>query len=342
MIFAKNEKFISGNQAVIEGALEIGANLFSGYPITPTTEIAEEWSRLHDSSPHKYHFIQAEDETSAGFNVIGAILAGAKAFTATAGPGNILMQDPISMAEAMRLPFVGIIMQRGGPSTGTVIYGQQEVNLTCFGGNGEGWRNVYSIANPQEAYDYTIKAFNTAYYTNFPTFVLGDGYIAKMKQKVTLSKPKFIIKPKPMFAKNINMRNCYNFENELFENLQKNKMDWDRCSKKIQQSETFMCHDADTIFVAHGIVSQAVMEAVKVLRNKDIKVGMFRPITLRPFDYHRLSDIASRSKKIIVVESSFGQLENIVKSLLYGLTKIEYYQKPALLISVEEIIDLIK
>lgn len=342
MFFKKNEKFISGNQAVIEGAIKIGANFFSGYPITPTTEIAEAWSRLHDKTPHKYYFIQAEDETSAGFNVIGAILAGAKAFTTTAGPGNVLMQDPVSMAEAMRIPFVGVIMQRGGPSTGTVIYGQQEVNLTCFGGNGEGWRNVYSIANPQEAYDYTIKAFNTAYYTNFPTFVLGDGYIAKMKQKVILTNKGLSSNLKSKFATKINLRNCYNFENELFETLQINKKDWDKFSAKIRESESFMCHDAETVIVAHGIVSQAAKEAVKVLRNKKVKVGMFRPITLRPFDRDRLSNIAANSKKIIVVESSFGQLENIVKASLYGLTKIETYQKPAMLVSVEEIINLIR
>ena len=106
---------------------------------------------------------------SAGFAMIGAILVGKKAFTATAGPGNILAQDAFAMAENMRLPTVAFIMQRGGPSTGTVIYSQQELNLTCFGGNGEGLRIVYSASGIQDLYDYTIKSFNAAWKYRFPT-----------------------------------------------------------------------------------------------------------------------------------------------------------------------------
>lgn len=115
-------------------------------------------------------FLQTEDEISAGFTVCGAVQAGKKAFTATAGPGNVLMQEPFGMAEAMRLPLFAIIQQRGGPSSGTVIYSQQEVALTTYGGNGEGYRIVYSSASHQEIYDYTIKGFNMAWKYRWPTF----------------------------------------------------------------------------------------------------------------------------------------------------------------------------
>jgi 2-oxoglutarate ferredoxin oxidoreductase subunit alpha len=93
------------------------------------------------------------------------------------------------MAEMMRIPAVWVIQQRGGPSTATVIYSQQETRLTCFGGNGEGLRVVYSTASHQELFDYTIKALNTAWQYRFPTFVLGDGYQAKMREPVTLYNP---------------------------------------------------------------------------------------------------------------------------------------------------------
>ncbi len=347
MIFDNSKKqFITGNQAVIEGAKRIGASCMCGYPITPATEILQEWAKLHDNEPEKYKFIQSEDETSAGFNTIGAILAGAKAFTATAGPGHTLMQDPISMAEAMRIPFVGVIMQRGGPSTGTVIYGQQEVTMACFGGNGEGLRNVYSIANPQEAYTYTMRAFNAAWYSRFPSFVLGDGYIAKMKSEVDFHSSRANVKSKAILgdesSKPQNIRNCFNFEDELHSDLTKNIDDWKKYAEEIKESESYLCNNAEIILVAHGIVSQAAREAVDKLRKDHIKVGLFRPITLRPFDHQKLSNIAASAGKIIILESSYGHLERIVKNRLYGLAKIEIYQKPVLPISVKEIISLIK
>lgn len=344
MIFGSTKpQFITGNEAVIEAAKRIGANCMCGYPITPTTEIMEGWAKLHDEKPDDYKFIQAEDETSAGFNVIGAILGGAKAFTTTAGPGHILMQDPIIMAEAMRIPFVGVIMQRGGPSTGTVVYGQQETTLACFGGNGEGLRNVYSAGNPQELYDYTIKAFNAAWYTKFPSFVLGDGYSAKMKQNIVFNPPSANIKAKILVGgdNQVNLRNCYNFEDELHIELSKNIDDWKKFSGQVKESHTHQCADAETIFVAHGIVAEAAREAVDHLRKNNKKVGLFKPITLRPFDHQKLSGLAARANRVIIIESSFGHLERIVKSRLYGLTKIDTYQKPVMPISVEEIISLV-
>lgn len=133
--------------------------------------------------------MQTEDELSAGFATTGGVMAGSKAFTATAGSGSVLMQEPMAMAEMMRLPTVTVVQQRGGPSTATVIYSQQEVTLTTMGGNGEGIRVVYSTAGHKDLYDYTIKAFNIAWKYRFPTFVLGDGYQAKMREPLTIYDP---------------------------------------------------------------------------------------------------------------------------------------------------------
>lgn len=344
MTFRNNMVFITGNEAIILGAQAVEANFMSGYPITPVTEILEDWAKLHAINPKKYPMIQAEDEISAGFNVIGAVLAGAKAFTTTAGPGHILMQDPLTMAEAMRLPFVLVAMQRGGPSTGTVIYSQQEVTLACFGGNGEGLRIVYSIANPQEAYIYMQKAFKNAWQYRFPVIVLGDGYIAKMKQKVKLISNHIKIKSEKIVGKihkPVNLRNCYNIEGELAEVLNRNIKDFDNISNKIVESESFKCRDAEIILVAHGIVSQIAKKSVQSLREKNQKVGLFRPITLRPFDYTTLSRLAAKVRKIIILESANGHFERIVKQGLYGITRIETYFKPVEAISEEEIISKI-
>ena len=346
MLFSKKEeKFITGNEAAFEGALAANAKIMCGYPITPATEILELWAKKcseeNNSFRNKIKMIQAEDETSAGFNVIGAILAGVKAFTATAGPGHILMQDPIAMAEAMRLPFVGIIMQRGGPSTGTVIYGQQEVSMASFGGNGEGMRIVYSTANPQEIY-YTIKAFNSAWKYLFPTFVLGDGYQSKMKMRVKLNV--YDLSPtKEFYSKEIkNLRNCFNFEDELAEILKKNINEFESIKKRICEHEEYKCQDAEIVIFAHGIVSQSAKEAVEILRQKrKKKVGLFRPITINPFPTDSASRIASNAKQIIIVESSNGHFARIVKDNLYGLSKIDYLFKPVLGINPEEIVNKI-
>jgi uncharacterized YkwD family protein len=159
-IQGEQKAFMTGNEAVAWAALAAGAEIMYGYPITPQNEIMQYWTRLAPKYDKK--FLQTEDELSAGFTTVGGVLAGRRAFTATAGPGNVLMQEPMSMAEAMRIPTVVVVQQRGGPSTATVIYSQQEVTLTCFGGNGEGLRVVYSTSSHQELFDYTIKAFNTA------------------------------------------------------------------------------------------------------------------------------------------------------------------------------------
>lgn len=336
-----NRQFITGNQAVVLACCHAGVSFMAGYPITPATEILEEWAKLHIAKPRQYKFIQAEDEISAGFMVLGAILAGNKAFSATAGPGHILMQDPLAMAEAMRLPMVLIVMQRGGPSTGTVIYSQQEVTLACFGGNGEGLRIVYSAGSPQELYDYTKKALEVAWKYRFPSIVLGDGYSAKMKIPVTInnSKP---IKSTAIFTKNnYNLRNCYNIEDELAEKINMDIKEFKKISPGICQSQSYNSARAQILIVAHGIVAKAAYLAVKKME-KNRRVGLFRPITLNPFDYVELSRLAAKAKKLLIIESAAGQLERIVKKGLFCHVKIETLQKPAQAISVEEIVKLVR
>lgn len=146
-IQGKQKAFMTGNEVVAWSALAAGADIMYGYPITPQNEIMHYWTRL--APQYERQFLQTEDELSAGFTTLGAALAGKKAFSATAGPGNTLFQEPVSMAEMMRIPTVMAITQRGGPSTATVIYSQQEATMTSYGGNGEGFRIVYSTSTHQ-------------------------------------------------------------------------------------------------------------------------------------------------------------------------------------------------
>jgi 2-oxoglutarate ferredoxin oxidoreductase subunit alpha len=325
--------FLTGNEAIAWGCLAAEAEIMFGYPITPQNEIMHYWTRLAPKYDKK--FLQTEDEISAGFTVCGALQTGLKAFTATAGPGNVLMQEPFGMAEAMRLPFFAIIQQRGGPSSGTVIYSQQEVSLTAYGGNGEGHRIVYSTANHQELYDYTIKGFNTAWKYRFPTFLLGDGYQAKMREPLEMYDPSDkgieIIKPYPLIGleghigedrEPQHLRNIYSLEEELYDVVLKYDSEYHSIKAELVEFSEMQCEDAEIIIISHGVVSRAAEDAVKALRAQGIKAGCFRPITLRPFPREQLLAAIEKSnaKKILIAESAIGQLERIVKYEIYGQT----------------------
>ncbi|MEG6513320.1 ferredoxin oxidoreductase [Desulforamulus ruminis] len=353
-ITGEKRAFMTGNEVVAWAALAANAEIMYGYPITPQNEIMHYWTRQAPKFDRK--FLQTEDELSAGFTTVGGVLAGLRAFTATAGPGNTLMQEPMSMAEAMRLPSVVVVQQRGGPSTATVIYSQQEVTLTTYGGNGEGMRVVYSPSNHQELFDYTIKAFNTAWKYRFPTFVLGDGYQAKMRESVTLYDPaergiemvpteKYVGKPGTpgVDREPGHYRNTYNVEEELYEVLQQHFADYEKMTPEVVEYAEEFTEDADLIVIGHGVVFRGVRDAVKELRAEGLKVGYFRPITLRPFPAEQLKALATGNRKLLIAESAQGQLAKLVKDAIYGATaEIVPYFRPGVGITTEQIVARVK
>ncbi|NLB89434.1 MAG: ferredoxin oxidoreductase [Syntrophomonadaceae bacterium] len=356
VVIESKKAFITGNEAVAWACLAAGADIMFGYPITPQNEVMHYWTRL--APKYGRGFLQTEDEISAGFTVCGAVQAGKKAFTATAGPGNVLMQEPFGMAEAMRLPLVAVIQQRGGPSSGTVIYSQQEVTLTTYGGNGEGHRVVYSTATHQEIYDYTIKAFNTAWKYRFPTFILGDGYQAKMREPLEMYNPEEkgieMVKPYPLIGlegkigedrEPSHLNNIYSLEEELYDVEMNFAKEYEEISPEIVEYKENQCEDADVIILTHGVVSRAADDAVKALRSQGIKAGSFRPITLRPFPQKELRNVIAKSnaKKLLIAESAYGQLDRLVKQEIYGETiKIENLFMPGVGIIDYDIINKVK
>ncbi|WP_049752672.1 transketolase C-terminal domain-containing protein [Candidatus Desulforudis audaxviator] len=341
--------FMTGNEVVAWAAIAARADVMYGYPITPQNEVMHYWTRL--APKHGKTFLQTEDELSAGFATIGGVLAGKKCFTATAGPGNVLMQEPVSMAEMMRLPIVVVVMQRGGPSTATVIYSQQEVTLTTFGGNGEGFRVVYSTAGLQELYDYTIKAFNTAWRHRFPVFVLADGYQAKMREPLTIYDPEkrgveLVAPEKYVGLPGMpgvdrppgHYRNTFNTEEELYAVVLEQAAEYERVTPEIAEHEEFGTGDAELLVVAHGVVARAAKQAVELLRTEGLKVGCFRPVTLRPLPVEALRKAAGRAGRLLVAESAYGQFGRLVRDALYGLTvEMVPLYKPGLGITPEEV-----
>ena len=364
-----------GNEILGRAARAAKARAFYGYPITPSSEIIHFWAKETCSEQGKKDdliFLQGEDEIGAGFMLIGGVLAGTRSFTATAGPGHILMQDSMAMAEAMRFPCVYYVMQRGGPSTSTVIYSQQEVNLSCFGGNGNGYRVVYSPSNQQELYDYGIKVFNTAWKYRFPTILLGDGMMAKMLGEVELWTPEekgiemvepepFLLErgprkrplsevmPSPEFETRVGedgteydcFRNCLNWEEEALAVNEETKAAFEKAAEEITEWEEYGDKDASIMVVAHGIVSAGVKSAINDMEASEAK--LFRPITIRPFPMKQLKKAAEGVKKIIVAESADNQLGRFVKDALYGsgVEIIEHY-RPSISILPEEIIETVR
>lgn len=352
---AEQRMFMTGNEVIAWAALAAGAEIMYGYPITPQNEVMHYWTRLAPKFQTK--FLQTEDELSAGFTTIGGVMAGKKAFSATAGPGNVLMQEPISMAEMMRIPAVWFIQQRGGPSTATVIYSQQETRLTCFGGNGEGHRLVYSTATHQEVFDYAIKAFNNAWTYRFPTFVLGDGYQAKMREALTLYNPEErgidLVTTERMVGNPgipeqdrpvAHHRNTFNVEEELYDLLQQHIRDWNQMTAEVVEWDSRGPEEVDLLLVAHGIVSRATLAAYDELTAAGLKVAYFRPITLRPFPIQALTEAANRSRLLLAVESAQGQLLSMVRDALYGesSTPIEGLLKPGVGVTSDEVVAKVK
>src|SRR3989339_2131434 len=343
---SKEKQFLTGAEVVVQAAIDAGATMMFGYPITPGTEILSHWIKTAQVNKN-LRYLQTEDEIAAGFAVCGSVLAGEKAFTATAGPGTTLMQDAMSMADGMRLPFVSMIVQRGGPSSGTVIYSQQEVNLAIHGGNGEGLRLVYSPSTLSELYECTRLAFNNAWKYKFPTVVLSDGFLMKTRQTVDLNFEIENIKSEATVSENTqkNIRNIYSFEEELGEKLAQDKKDFEKMAHEVVKFESYKVESCETLIVAHGIVAGAAKMAVDALRLHfdklsvaQGKIGLFSPITLSPFPKDELNKLASQVKKIFVVESSMGQLRDLVMQNLEVGVKVEGLYKPAEGIEAEEIV----
>lgn len=349
VISGEQRGFMTGNEAVAWAALAAGAQILYGYPITPQNEIMHYWTRL--APKYQRRFLQTEDELSAGFTTLGGILGGVKAFSATSGPGTVLFQEPLSMAEMMRLPMVLVVQQRGGPSTATVIYSQQEVTLSTYGGNGEGWRIVYSTSNHQELFDYTIKAFNSAWRYHFPTIVLGDGYQAKMRESLTLydpweqgipmEEPRAYLGQAGLPGRDrpaSHLRNAYSVEEDLAKALRPIIADYEAMSGEVREYREEGMDDAEIILLAHGIAGRAAAAALPVLRSKGVKAGFFRPITLRPFPVKELRQRVSAIPRLLVIESSHGQLARLALAELAGLPfSVHTLFKPGEGITVEDI-----
>jgi 2-oxoglutarate ferredoxin oxidoreductase subunit alpha len=349
----ENIRLIQGNEACAEGAIAAGCRFFAGYPITPSTEIAEQ---LSDRLPRVGgKFIQMEDEIASVSAIIGASVAGLKSMTATSGPGFSLMQEGLGYACMAEIPIVIVNVMRGGPSTGLPTKSSQaDIMQARWGTHGDHFLIALAPESVKETFYLTIKSFNLAEKYRVPVILLLDEAIGHMREKIVFPdyselmiedrltpivppqwyKPyeittDFVTPMAPFgtgYRYNITglthdeMGFPTNKETEISAKMDKLRDKITRSTSDIIDYETIYTDDANTLIVAFGSVARSAKEAVEYLRAHRRKVGLFRPITLWPFPEKELSRIIRKVEQIFVVEMNQGQL-------IHEVQKVECYHK---------------
>ena len=346
-----NEFLMQGNEAVVEGALAAGCRFFAGYPITPATEISEVMAvRLPKVDGT---FIQMEDEIASMGAIIGASLAGVKSMTATSGPGFSLMQENLGFACMAEVPCVVVNVMRGGPSTGIPTYPSQgDVMQARWGTHGDHPIIVLAPSTVKECFDLTVKAFNFSEKYRTPVIVAFDEVVGHMREKVTLPRPKEVevidrIRPTmppewyipyedtpqgvpPMASFGSGYRfHVTGLTHDIrgFPTLRPDEVGpfMDRIHRKIslgqpeiQMGEFFQLEDADIAVIAYGSVARSARRAVVDAREKGIKVGLLKLLTLWPFMRAAIEKVIQTAKVLIVPELNMGQISREVKRVNEG------------------------
>ncbi len=344
---------LSGNEAVAEGALAAGCNFFAGYPITPSSEIMHYMAR--ELPKRGGVFIQAEDELAAINMVIGASWAGARAMTATSGPGFSLMQEGIGYAVMTETPLVIVNVMRAGPATGQATKAAQgDLMQARWGRHGDQMVPVLAPSSPQEAYELTIEAFAIAEELRTPVIVLSDEFVAHGREVVYLrdrvevpsrrrprdpSEPPFgspdprVAPPMPPLGEGFYVivtgsthneygyRDVHSFETHF--KLVKRLVDKIRLNAdRLFKYEVVGDRDARVAIVCFGSVSRSARHALRILRSDGVKAKLVRLITLWPLDDDKLRKELEGAEVVVVPEMNLGQLVYDVQRLVGEGAKI--------------------
>jgi 2-oxoglutarate ferredoxin oxidoreductase subunit alpha len=346
---------LHGNQACALGAIAAGCRFFAGYPITPSSEVAEQMSR--ELPRVDGVFIQMEDEIASLAAVVGASLGGSKAMTATSGPGFSLMQENLGYAAMTETPCVIINVMRGGPSTGMPTRpAQGDVMQARWGSHGDHPIIVVTPASVQEIYTETIRAFNLAEEFRAPVIVLYDEIIAHLTETVSLPRADEVetstrkwatgteenylpyaetddlvpVMSRPGEGHRVHVTGLTHLPDgfptqkpELADRALKRILDKIEIGRpRIDKVESFGTEDADYLIVAIGIAARAARRAAQALRKEGLKVGLLRPVTLWPFPEEAVRQAAARARKVIAPEMNMGQLALEIERLAGGADKV--------------------
>ncbi len=349
------EHFLSGNEACAEGALAAGCRFFAGYPITPSTEVAEHMAeRLPEVGGL---FIQMEDELASMNAILGGAWAGMKTMTATSGPGFSLMMENFGLGVMTETPCVIVNVQRGGPSTGLpTLVGQADMMQARWGSHGPYEVIALSPSSPQECFDFTVKAFNLSEQYRTPVFVMSDEVVGHMTEKVVIpSADKIKLTPRRTARVSPDKYLPFEPDEDLVPQMAMAGQGYhmhitglthdtkgypvitedaqieliDRLVKKIRENrrkiyefEEDKCGDADVILCSYGISARVSQLAVEMAREESIKVGVLRLIVVWPFPEEKIEELSGRVKGFVVPEINYGQMSLEVERCAHGKAKV--------------------
>ncbi|MBQ0006440.1 MAG: 3-methyl-2-oxobutanoate dehydrogenase subunit VorB [Alistipes sp.] len=307
------KKLMKGNEALAEAAIRSGCRFYFGYPITPQTELAEYMARYLPKAGGT--FLQAESEIAAISMVYGASAAGKRVMTSSSSPGISLKQEGISYLAGSNLPAVIVNVQRGGPGLGGIQPSQSDYwQATKGGGHGDYHLIVLAPSTVQEMADLTVLAFDLADKYRVQTMILADGTVGQMMEPVELPEPveQEYDKPWALRGKGEGKSKFITSLSLSPEELEQwnlnNFAKYREIEKSEQRAEEFMMDDAEICIVAFGISARVSRNAVLAAREKGIKAGLIRPISLYPFPKDILRKHASHIDRFISVELNMGQM----------------------------------
>lgn len=324
---------MKGNEAIAEAAIRAGCQAYFGYPITPQTELLEYMSRRMVELERV--FLQAESELAAINMVYGAACAGARVMTSTSSPGFSLMQEGISYIACSEVPAVVINVMRGGPGLGNIQPSQGDYfQMTKGGGHGDYNVIVLAPATLQEAIDLTILAFNLADKYRSVVTIIADGMIGQIMEPVELPEIEPPRRPEQPWALTGAKGRERNIITSLYlggQNLEKVNLRLQETFNEIRANEVryaeYMLEGAEIVVVAYGTAGRIAQTAVKEAREDGILAGLFRPLTMFPFPYRRLDEVAKSARHLLVFELSAGQMVEDVRLATSDRVPIHFYGK---------------
>ncbi len=353
---AVKKQVLQGNEACAVGALAAGVNFFAGYPITPSSEIAEVMSQCLPLMGGR--FIQMEDEIASIAAIIGASLAGAKVMTATSGPGFSLMQENIGFAAIAEVPCVIVNVQRAGPSTGLPTQpAQADVQQTRWGTHGDHAMIALAPSSVLECFTMTVDCVNLAERYRTPVVLLSDEVIGHMRESVALPAPQtYRVEPRrqpeegeteycpycscegeplpPLAAFGGEHRyhvTGLTHDARGFPTMVKEEVDRkirgivgkiEGCADELASYEEFMLEDADVLLFAYGSTARVAKSSVRELRKRGVRAGLLRTRTIWPFSGARLEELSKQVRLVVVPEMNLGQLSLEVERAICGAADV--------------------
>ena len=340
---------VKGNYAIAQAAVNAGCQCYFGYPITPQTEIGEYLSSKMPELGRGY--VCAESELAAINMVVGAAATGAKVMTTSSSCAVALMQEALSYACSDEVPVVLVNVMRAGPGLGYVYPAQGDYNQSVYGGgNGDYKIIVLAPATVQECIDFTYRAFYLARKYRNPVILLADGLLGQMMEPASFGKdpyPEVDVSSWALTgAVGRDGKAIYSCARDEQEHIQKIKnlfKKFEVITENETSYEEFETDDAEIILTAFGSMTRNIKAAIRVLREKGLRVGGFRPVTLSPFPAKRISELAGSGKDFVVVEMNMGQMYKDVRYAVEGKSKVSLVNRPCgEWLSVEEIVSSVE